>query len=80
MALVFYLYSKIKNTVKWRHASFILPILWISFEYLHLNWDLSWPWLILGNIFSSHTNWVQWYSYTGVLGGTLWVLIINLIF
>ena len=80
MTLVFYLYAKIKYFIADRQSFFIFAILWIGFEYLHLNWDLSWPWLTLGNIFSAHPNWVQWYSYTGVLGGTFWILIINFLF
>lgn len=52
---------------------------WIGFEYLHLNWDISWPWLTLGNVFASHPEWVQWYEYTGTLGGSLWVLGVNLL-
>ena len=79
MALVFYFYAKLKNTIQSKNPMLILPILWIAFEYLHLNWDLSWPWLILGNVFASHPVLVQWYSYTGALGGTLWVLIINIL-
>ena len=56
-----------------------LIIYWISFEYLHHNWDLSWPWLTLGNVFAMHPEWVQWYQFTGTTGGTLWVLISNII-
>ena len=56
-----------------------LVIFWIAFEYLHLNWEISWPWLTLGNVFSTHPEWIQWYEYTGALGGSAWVLIINLI-
>jgi apolipoprotein N-acyltransferase len=56
-----------------------LPIYWIAFEQLHLHWDLSWPWLTLGNGFASATSWVQWYEYTGFLGGSLWVLAVNLL-
>ena len=52
---------------------------WMSFEYLHLNWDLTWPWLNLGNVFDSCTQYVQWYEYTGTFGGTLWVLVANLL-
>ena len=50
---------------------------WMSFEYLHLNWDLTWPWLNLGNVFDSCTQYVQWYEYTGTFGGTLWVWMAN---
>ncbi|MFN8290088.1 MAG: apolipoprotein N-acyltransferase [Chitinophagaceae bacterium] len=53
---------------------------WMCFEYIHLqDWGLSWPWLTLGNAFATHTQWVQWYEYTGTSGGTLWVLLSNVL-
>jgi apolipoprotein N-acyltransferase len=52
---------------------------WMLFEYIHLNWQLSWPWLSLGNVFASHPEWIQWYEYTGVSGGTLWILVSNIL-
>lgn len=56
-----------------------LLFFWLSFEYLHARWDLSWSWLDLGNAFASFPAWVQWYEYTGVAGGTAWILSLNLI-
>lgn len=56
---------------------FSFIIFWLSFEYIHLNWQLSWPWLTLGNVFATHTDWVQWYEFTGSSGGSLWVLLSN---
>ncbi len=56
-----------------------LPVYWIAFEQFHLNWDLTWPWLTLGNGFAAVPSWVQWYEYTGYLGGSLWVWIVNLL-
>jgi apolipoprotein N-acyltransferase len=50
---------------------------WCSWEFLHLNWQITWPWLNLGNVFAVHPKWVQWYEYTGTLGGTIWVLAVN---
>nr|WP_255785210.1 apolipoprotein N-acyltransferase [Membranihabitans maritimus] len=47
---------------------------WILFEFLHLRWDISWPWLNLGNAMASFPFLAQWYEYTGVLGGTAWIL------
>ena len=35
-----------------KHALISFPVLWLAFEYLHLNWDLTWSWLTLGNVFS----------------------------
>ncbi len=57
------------------YLSFIL--FWLGFECIHLNWQLSWPWLTLGNVFATCTKWVQWYEFTGVSGGSLWVLLAN---
>lgn len=54
-------------------------VFWLSFEYIHLNWQLSWPWLTLGNVFASSPEWVQWYEYTGTSGGSLWVLTMNVL-
>jgi len=53
---------------------------WLCFEYLHLqDWGLSWPWLTLGNVFATSPEWVQWYEYTGTSGGTLWILVVNIL-
>ncbi len=78
MTFCFYLFSKLNN-ISSRLAYIGFITLWISFEYLHFNWDLSWPWLTLGNVFSNSPEIIQWYEYTGFLGGSLWVLIINLL-
>ncbi len=58
---------------------FSLIIFWLTFEYIHHNWELSWPWLTLGNSFATHPEWVQWFEYTGSSGGSLWVLGANII-
>ena len=51
---------------------------WIAMEYLHsLNWDLSWPWLFLGNSLSPYPLLYQFYEFTGVRGGSLWILLVN---
>jgi apolipoprotein N-acyltransferase len=63
--------------VWWSHFS-IIPY-FIAFEYWHLNWELSWPWLTLGNAAALFPETVQWYEYTGVLGGSFWILISNVL-
>ncbi len=52
---------------------------WIATEYWYTMVDFSWPWLILGNGFSHDVRLVQWYEYTGVFGGSLWVLLSNIL-
>ena len=56
-----------------------LIISWLAFEFMHHTWELSWPWLTLGNVFAIHPDWVQWYEYSGTTGGSLWVLLSNVI-
>ena len=63
---------------RWGYA--LLPVYWIAFEQLHLHWDITWPWLTLGNGFAAAPGWVQWYEYTGFLGGSVWVWGVNLLF
>ncbi len=78
-SLLFQIFFLSKKLLK-ENARFIFFIcLWICYEKLNLNWEFSWPWLNLGNVFSESIYWIQWYEYTGVFGGTLWVLIINVI-
>lgn len=52
---------------------------WMAYEYFHLNWDLSWPWMNLGNGLANRPKWIQWYEFTGTFGGTLWILSGNIL-
>ena len=79
MSSVFMLSYSIKIKQGKKHAYIAFPILWLAFEYLHLNWELTWPWMTLGHVFSEHTSWIQWYEFTGVLGGSFWVLVTNVL-
>ncbi|MCD4773791.1 MAG: apolipoprotein N-acyltransferase, partial [Bacteroidales bacterium] len=80
MALVFNVFHITKrNLFKPQQAYYILIFYWISFELFHLHWELSWPWMTLGNGFASFTKWVQWYEFTGVFGGTLWIILVNIL-
>ena len=79
MALVFLLFHWVakKSTPKIYWPFFIS--IWLVFEKMHLHWEFSWPWLNLGNGFSEYPSWIQWYEYTGTSGGTLWVLLVNVL-
>jgi len=79
MAVVFSLFHWTKSRVGEKQGYIGLVIYWIAFEYLHLNWELSWPWLTLGNVFAEQPEAVQWYEYTGILGGSLLILVVNLL-
>ncbi len=66
-----------------RHFKGILPYIllaamWIAWERAYYSADISWPWLTLGNAFARSTASVQWYEFTGALGGSLWVWMVNI--
>ncbi len=79
MTIPFMLSRKIRKHFGSRTGYTSLVFFWMSFEYLHLRWEFTWPWLTLGNVFASQHTWIQWYAYTGVFGGTLWIWIVNLL-
>jgi len=59
------------------YTSFILC--WLAFEYAYNHGEISWPWLSLGNGFMFSTRLIQWYEFTGIFGGSLWVLLSNVL-
>ncbi len=80
MALTFGLYHLIRKKVfPQGKGYFVLIALWFSYEYLHMNWEITWSWLVLGNVFASSYKWIQWYEFTGVFGGGLWILLVNIL-
>ncbi len=56
-----------------------LIVYWVCFEFIHHQWELSWPWLTLGNGFATKPEWIQWYEYTGTTGGSIWILLANIL-
>ena len=80
MATAFYVFHRTKKRVcnnPW--GNFFLIPYWMAFELLTYWWAAKWPWLNLGHVFSSKVSWIQWYEYTGVPGGTLWILVVNIL-
>lgn len=80
MTIPFFLFQKTRKLLGNILGYSSLIIYWITFEYIHLHWELSWPWLTLGNGLSAFYEFIQWYEYTGVLGGTFWILLVNIVF
>ena len=77
-SFVFQMYHwyKKKMGTYWGIAFFMA--VWMAFEKFHLGWELTWPWLNLGNAFSDYPKLIQWYDTIGATGGSLWVLAVNL--
>ena len=56
----------------------LLIVMWIAWERQYFAAEISWPWLTLGNAFALSTKTIQWYEFTGSLGGSLWILLSNI--
>lgn len=79
MTLVFLLFHAWRKRWKSNYTYILLPLAWIGFEYIHMNWDASWPWLTLANGWAAWYKCVQWYEYTGFVGGTAWIWASNIL-
>ena len=87
MSLVFWFYRLFKRQIHKRDGaskeSFIpylfFIVTWLGWEHYYFDAEVSWPWLVLGNAFAGSIKSVQWYEYTGTLGGSLWILLSNVL-
>ena len=79
MAIAFWLYYQMRKVSSrwWSYSALIC--FWLGYEYLHQTWPLAFPWMNLGNGFAWAHYLVQWYEFTGVYGGTFWVLMSNIL-
>lgn len=72
--MLYHWYKRIQGTY-WGLVFFVA--IWMAFEKFHLSWELTWPWLNLGNVFSEYPKVIQWYDTLGATGGSFWILLIN---
>jgi len=54
-----------------------LPFLWVGYEYSHSLSEWSFPWLTIGNSQSYDLARIQFISFTGIWGLSLWILAVN---
>lgn len=78
MSLVFGLFRLSKRKFKGSLPYIFLMVTWIAWERFYFDAEISWPWLVLGNSFARTTWAIQWYEFTGNLGGSLWIWVCNL--
>ena len=70
----YHLYKKAQGTY---FGLVFFVAIWMVFEKIHLSWELTWPWLNLGNAFADNPKIIQWYDTLGATGGSFWILVIN---
>ncbi|WP_330221065.1 apolipoprotein N-acyltransferase [Pedobacter riviphilus] len=79
MTFAFWLYYRLGKYVNKQVAYLGLVAFYIALEYLQQTWDLAFPWMTLGNGLAGMHQLAQWYDYTGVYGGSLWILVSNIL-
>ncbi len=75
-ALVLWSISRVRTSL---NIPLLFPflIIWMGYEHFHESWDLAWPWFNLGNALATAPKLIQWAEYTGLRGGTLWIILTN---
>ncbi|MGB1039307.1 MAG: apolipoprotein N-acyltransferase [Flavobacteriales bacterium] len=79
VAFPFWFFHLTRKYVGNKEGYIALTLNILAFEWIDYNWSLSHPWLPFGNAFAGFPDIVQWYEYTGVGGGSLWVILVNFI-
>ncbi len=80
MTFAFWLYYRLQRVIKNRTITWLALIsFYVAMEYLHQSWDLAFPWMTLGNGLAGLHQLAQWYEYTGVYGGSVWILTSNIL-
>lgn len=78
MSLIFGLFRLSKKKFGGSLPYIFLMVMWIAWERFYFDAEISWPWLVLGHSFAESIWAIQWYEFTGTLGGSLWIWITNL--
>lgn len=79
MSLIFMLFRWFKKRTNEKLGYMFLIIAWLAWEHFYFEAEISWPWLTLGNTLATSHYLAQWYEYTGTLGGSLWILLVNVV-
>ena len=79
MSLIFMLFRWFKKRTNEKLGYMFLIIAWLAWEHFYFDAEISWPWLTLGNTLATSHYLAQWYEYTGTLGGSLWILLVNVV-
>lgn len=58
---------------------FLFPFIWVLFEWLHGETELSYPWITLGYTQIESLSWIQFIDITGIWGASFIILMINVL-
>jgi apolipoprotein N-acyltransferase len=77
------IYYFISNNIKIKKFPDInllfFPFIWVTFEYLQTLTEVTFPWLLAGNAFTTNLEKIQYIDYTGVYGVSFWVCVLSVL-
>jgi apolipoprotein N-acyltransferase len=79
MTLTFLVFHRVRRKLGDRLGYASLVFFWLAFEFLYIRAQINFPWIVLGNGFANDVGLIQWYEWTGALGGSLWALVMNVL-
>lgn len=79
MTLTFLVFHRVRRRLGDRLGYTSLVVFWLAFEFLYIRAQINFPWTMLGYGFAKEVWMIQWYEWTGALGGSLWVLVMNIL-
>ena len=68
----------VKKIFPKREVIFFFPLFWVTYEYLYMLTDLSFPWLTLGNGLAKFTAFIQIADIIGAVGLSIVIIYINI--
>ena len=71
------IYIGVKQRLSLPISLLFLTILWLGVEQVSAETGIPSPWFVLGNGLMGRPEFIQFYEYTGVAGGSLWILSAN---
>ncbi|MGC8594723.1 MAG: apolipoprotein N-acyltransferase [Candidatus Kryptoniota bacterium] len=74
----FLVYKFVKNHIG-KYSTFLFPLIYIAYEHIHSITQIAFPWLTIGYSQSYNLREIQFSEYTGVLGVSLHILVVNVL-
>lgn len=78
MLVIFIAFRASRRVFRGSLPYIFMMVMWIAWERLYYDAQISWPWLALGNSLAGSVSLCQWYEFTGTTGGSLWIWLCNL--
>ena len=73
------LYYYSRKVISEKFAIYLLPVFWVTYEYLYMATEAAFPWLTLGNGLAKFTVMIQLADVVGAVGLSLLIVLVNVL-